>query len=129
MWPVIHAMFNNSPLSQSNRYCFNDGYHTSHHLNPRRHWRDHPVSFLKAKHQYQKEHALVFHNIDYLMITVKLLQKDYDHLARCLVPIGEQVGMSHEDLVALLRTKTRKFTNQDIERKFKLGYVSKYIMR
>ena len=22
--------------------CFNDGYHTSHHLNPIRHWQDHP---------------------------------------------------------------------------------------
>lgn len=28
---------------QSNRFCYNDGYHTSHHLNPLRHWRDHPV--------------------------------------------------------------------------------------
>ena len=59
----------------SNRYCYNDGYHTSHHLNPRRHWRDHPISFLEQKLTYASEGALVFHNIDYLMITFKLTTK------------------------------------------------------
>ncbi|GAB1312462.1 hypothetical protein MFIFM68171_02672 [Madurella fahalii] len=59
----------------SNHYCYNDGYHTSNHLNPRRHWRHHPVSFLQQKEVYAAEKALVFHNIDYLMITVKLLKR------------------------------------------------------
>jgi fatty acid desaturase len=36
----------------SNRFCYNDGYHTSHHLNPLRHWREHPVSFLQQKDRY-----------------------------------------------------------------------------
>lgn len=103
----------------SNRYCFNDGYHTSHHLNPRRHWREHPVSFLQQKQIYAKESALVFCNIDYLMITVKLLQKDYNYLARCLVPIGIQIGMSIEAIAALLETKTRRFTEDEICAKFK----------
>ncbi|OZJ01905.1 hypothetical protein BZG36_05097 [Bifiguratus adelaidae] len=110
--------------TSSNRYCFNDDYHTSHHLNPRRHWREHPLSFLKAKQQYQNEHALVFQGIDYLMVTVKLLQKDDDYLAGCLVPMGEQIGKSHEELVALLKSKTRKFTEDDIRRKFKSPKMS-----
>lgn len=59
---------------QSNRYSYNDGYHISHHLNPRRHWREHPVHFLQNKETYSREHSLVFHNIDYLMITVRLSQ-------------------------------------------------------
>ena len=111
----------------SNRYCYNDGYHTSHHLNPRRHWRDHPVSFLQQKHTYAKESALVFRNIDYLMITYKLMVKDYTHLARCLVPIGRQIGMCIPELAALLETKTRRFTEAEIERKFKSKSTSKYL--
>ncbi|KAK4663888.1 uncharacterized protein QC763_501910 [Podospora pseudopauciseta] len=103
----------------SNRYCFNDGYHTSHHLNPRRHWREHPIAFLQQKRKYAEEKALVFHNIDYLMITVKLLQKDYDHLARCLVPIGqEQIELSMKDRAEMLRGLTRRFTEEEIREKF-----------
>lgn len=103
---------------QSNRFCFNDGYHTSHHLNPRRHWRDHPLAFLKQKDIYAAEHALVFRNIDYLMITFRVLRKDYEHLARCLVPIGDQIGKSNAELAAMLQTKTRKFSEEDIRKKF-----------
>ncbi|RYE83370.1 MAG: hypothetical protein EOO65_04065, partial [Methanosarcinales archaeon] len=62
---------------QSNRYCYNDGYHTSHHLNPLRHWREHPVAFLAQKKQYSDEHALVFYNIDYMMLTHPLLSVVY----------------------------------------------------
>jgi hypothetical protein len=103
----------------SNRYCFNDGYHTSHHLNPRRHWRDHPLSFVQQKAVYADEKALVFRNIDYLMITLKVLQKDYNYLARCLVPIGDQINMDIDELAAMLKTKTRPFSEADIEAKFK----------
>ena len=46
-------------MKQSNRFSFNDGYHTSHHLNPMRHWREHPVSFLKGKKTYAEQEALV----------------------------------------------------------------------
>lgn len=105
-------------MSQSNRYCFNDGYHTAHHLNPRRHWRDQPLHFLQAKDKYISGRALVFQNIDYIMITVKLVQKDYDHLARCLVPIGDQIGMSHQELADMLRSKTRRFSEEEIQKKF-----------
>ncbi|MCJ1424577.1 hypothetical protein MMC29_002465 [Sticta canariensis] len=111
------------PLTQlvrlkSNRYCFNDGYHTSHHLNPRRHWRDHPLAFIKAKPQYRDGRALVFQNIDYIMITVTLLRKDYMHLAACLVPIGDQMNMSQTEIADLLRTKTKKFSEDDIRKRY-----------
>ncbi|KAJ9613489.1 hypothetical protein H2200_003431 [Cladophialophora chaetospira] len=111
----------------SNRYCYNDGYHTSHHLNPRRHWRDHPVSFLQQKNIYAKEGALVFRNIDYLMITFKLLAKDYTYLAKCLVPIGNQMGMTIPEIAALLETKTRRFTEAEIQRKFNPKPTSQYL--
>jgi len=104
----------------SNRYCFNDGYHTSHHLNPRRHWRDHPIAFIKSKQRYACEGALVFQNIDYIMITVRLLMKDYDTLAECLVPMGAQISMNKEEIKAMLRRKCRKFSEEDIRKKFKV---------
>jgi len=103
----------------SNRHCYNDGYHTSHHLNPRRHWREHPIAFIRQKRTYAQENALVFHNIDYIMITVKLLQKDYAHLARCLVPIGDQIHMSLEERAAMLRSKTKRFTEDQVREKFR----------
>ncbi|KAG5926335.1 hypothetical protein E4U42_003400 [Claviceps africana] len=103
----------------SNRFCFNDGYHTSHHLNPLRHWREHPISFLEQKHTYAKEGALVFHNIDFLMISFRLLAKDYEHLAKCLVPIGDQINLTMEERVQLLKKSTRKFSEEEIARKFK----------
>ncbi|KAI1399486.1 hypothetical protein F4819DRAFT_497960 [Hypoxylon fuscum] len=103
----------------SNRYCFNDGYHTSHHLNPRRHWREHPVHFLANKGTYSAEHALVFHDIDYLEISVRLLLHHYDHLARCLVPIGErQIAMTMAQRAAMLRGCTRRFSEDEIAEKF-----------
>ncbi|KAK6582532.1 hypothetical protein PZA11_004940 [Diplocarpon coronariae] len=102
----------------SNRYCFNDGYHTSHHLNPLRHWRDHPQAFLKAKDRYSKEGALVFHNIDYLEFTFRLLTKNYMHLAKQLVPIGDQIGMSQVELAEMLRRKTKRFSEEEIRAKF-----------
>ncbi|KAI1186005.1 fatty acid desaturase [Nemania serpens] len=102
----------------SNRYCYNDGYHTSHHLNPLRHWRDHPVHFLQSKEIYSREHALVFHNIDYLMITVRLMMRDYKHLAKCLVPIGDQIDMTIEQRVTMLKRHTRKFSEEEIREKF-----------
>lgn len=116
--PQVLGQPRTNTVDQSNRYCFNDGYHTSHHLNPLRHWRDHPAAFIRQKGTYAKEGALVFHNIDYLMITVRLLMKDYEHLARCLVPIGDQISMSMEERAAMLRRHARRFSEAEIRQKF-----------
>jgi hypothetical protein len=61
-----------------------------------------PAAFLKAKHQYASQDAFVF-RIYYIMITYRLMRHDYDHLARCLMPIGDQITMSHEEQVGMLR--------------------------
>ncbi|KJZ75874.1 hypothetical protein HIM_04698 [Hirsutella minnesotensis 3608] len=102
----------------SNRFCFNDGYHTSHHLNPLRHWRDHPISLLQQKHTYASEGALVFHDIDFLMITFRLLQKNYRRLAECMVPLGSQIDLTMDERIALLKTLTRRFSEDEIRQKF-----------
>lgn len=73
---------------------------------------------MQSKAAYREGRALVFHNIDYLMITFKLLQQDYLYLASCLVPIGDQVGMTQQELADMLKTKTKRFTEDDIKKKF-----------
>ena len=55
---------------------------------------------------------------DYIMITVRLLMKDYEHLAKCMVPLGKQTELSMEERVALLKKATRKFTEEEIRAKF-----------
>lgn len=61
----------------------------------------------------------MFKNIDYIMMTVKLMQKDYMYLAKCLVPIGEeQIRMSLEEKAEMLRSKTRKFSEEEIRAKY-----------
>jgi len=42
-----------------NRRCFNDGYHISHHLNPRRHWMDHPQHLLTNERTFFTQKAIV----------------------------------------------------------------------
>ena len=55
---------------------------------------------------------------DYNMITVRLLMKDYEHLAKCMVPLSKQTKLSMEERVALLKKATRKFTEEEIRAKF-----------
>lgn len=45
--------------------------------------------------------------------------KDYEYLARRLVPIGDQRALSIEERVALLKRHTRQFTEDEIKLKFK----------
>jgi hypothetical protein len=51
-------------------------------------------------------------------MTIKLLQKDYAYLAKCLVPIGDQIKMSLEQKAEMLQAKTRRFTEVEIKQKF-----------
>lgn len=76
------------------------------------------MSFLRGKEKYASQHALVFHNIDYIMITVRLMMKDYRTLAECMVPIGDQISMTLEDRMALLESHVQQFTEEEIWEKF-----------
>jgi hypothetical protein len=55
------------------------------------------------------------------MITVRLLMKDYRTLARCLVPIGEQMDMTLDEKAEMLRRHTRRFSEEEIREKFSRG--------
>ena len=55
-----------------------------------------------------------------MMMTIKLLQKDYMYLADRSIPLGEvQANMSRHEIADMLRTKTRRFSEDEIQRKFK----------
>jgi len=71
------------------------------------------VAFVKQKDQYAQERALVFRNVDYIFITVNLLRKNYLHLAKCLIPIGDQVNMTIEERAEMLRSRTRRFSRPE----------------
>lgn len=77
------------------------------------------MSFIEQQAKYAEEQALVFQDIDYLGITYRVLRKDYMHLTRCLVPLGDQIGKSPKELSDMLRTKTRRFTENEIQTKFR----------
>ena len=70
------------------------------------------------KPEYAAGSALVFHNIDYLMMTIKLLRKDYIKLARYPIPIGAQVGMTEEQRANKPRSKIRRFGERAVQARF-----------
>jgi hypothetical protein len=47
-----------------------------------------------------------------------LLRKEYSYIAECLVPMGEQIGKTNQEIVGMLRRKTRRFSEQSIRQKF-----------
>lgn len=103
----------------ANRHGLNDGYHTSHHLSPRRHWRDHPFAFAKSKAKYAENAAITLKNIDFIKLAIFLCRKDYEYLADCLVPMGEQTSMSKAEIASMIRRKTARFSEAAIEQKFR----------
>jgi hypothetical protein len=54
-------------------------------------------------------------------MTYRILRKDYLYLANCVVPIGDQIGMTKQELANMLRSKTRRFSEEEIQEKFYKG--------
>lgn len=54
-------------------------------------------------------------------MTFRILRKDYLYLADCMVPMGDQIGMSKQDIADMLREKTRRFTEEEIQEKYYKG--------
>lgn len=71
---------------------------------------------MKQKDRYAAEKALVFRNVDYIFITVHLLRKNYLHLAKCLIPIGDQVNMTLDERAEMLRRRTRRFPHPEAKK-------------
>ena len=91
-----------------NHKCWNDGYHISHHQRPHMHWTEHPIYFQKTIDQYRENRALVFDGLDFLLVFIHLMRKDYDKLADHIVNIDGTFA-DREDIIATLKQRTRKF--------------------
>lgn len=91
-----------------NHICWNDGYHTIHHLRPGMHYTDLPGEFLKQQQVIAANKTLVFEGIHYLHVFIYLMTKRYDLLEKNLVNIGNSFS-SGEEAIALMRERTRKF--------------------
>ncbi|MBL7746333.1 MAG: fatty acid desaturase [Chitinophagaceae bacterium] len=91
-----------------NQMCWNDGYHSIHHVRPAMHYTDIPGEFLKTKDKLAEQKVLVFDGIHYLHIFVWLMTKRYDKLADNLVNINNMFS-SKEEAINLMKERTRKY--------------------
>ena len=92
-----------------NKMCWNDGYHTVHHLRPAMHYTEIPVEFLKLKEEFVEKKTLIFDGIHYLHIFIYLMTKRYDKLADNLVNINNTFS-SKEEAIELMKERTKKST-------------------
>ena len=70
---------------ECNQRSFNDGYHTEHHLNSRKHWSELPASFAENIKTYAAEDAIVFEKLDPITVGLLVFLQKYDTLAKHLV--------------------------------------------
>ncbi len=90
-----------------NHTCWNDGYHSVHHLRPALHYTEIPVEFQKSLEDFASDKTLIFDGIHYLHIFLWLMQKRYDKLAAHLVNVNNMYA-SEEEAIAILKERTRK---------------------
>lgn len=90
-----------------NQNCWNDGYHSIHHLNPALHYTDIPSTFLKNKEQFKKNKTFIFDGIHYLHIFFWLMNKRYDKLADNVVNIDNTFS-SNQEVIDLMKERVMK---------------------
>jgi fatty acid desaturase len=94
-----------------NHKCWNDGYHTIHHIRPGAHYTEYPLIFRENISRIARNKTLVFENIHYLHIFFYLVTKRYDKLAGHLVNI-DHAFKNEVDAIVLMKSRTKKF-NED----------------
>jgi fatty acid desaturase len=87
-----------------NQNCWNDGYHSIHHLNPALHYTEIPDTFLKNKENFIKNKTFIFDGIHYLHIFFWVMNKRFDKLADNLVNIDNTFS-SQQEAEELLRQR------------------------
>lgn len=92
-----------------NQTCWNDGYHTVHHLRPGLHYTEIPGEFLKLKDKFAEKKTFIFDGIHYLHIFIWLMTKRYDKLADNLVNIDGTFS-NREEAITLMKERVKKIT-------------------
>lgn len=90
-----------------NKQCFNDGYHIIHHITPNMHYTDMPREFMANTATYAKEKAVVFEGLDFFMVWVLLMVKNYKYLAKKFVQLDDSYE-SQEQIISFLKTRTAR---------------------
>ena len=98
-----------------NHTCWNDGYHTVHHLRPSMHYTDIPAEFLKLKPTFAEKKTFIFDGIHYLHVFLYLMGKRYDKLADHLVNLDGNTFASREEAIALMKRRVQKITVEQLE--------------
>lgn len=100
--PYLNSMtFIDSPY---NKRCFNDGYHIGHHVSATRHWLDMPGDFVDNIELYRKQQAIVFRKLDYFIIWLLLMTKQFGFLSKFFVDLSDK-KRSKEEIIALLKSR------------------------
>lgn len=100
-----------------NHTCWNDGYHTVHHLRPAMHYTDIPAEFLQLKNKFAENKTFIFDGIHYLHIFIYLMTKNYEKLADNLVNINGSTFSSREEAIALMKERAKKIIVPPTEEK------------
>jgi fatty acid desaturase len=87
-----------------NTWCYNDGYHVSHHFYPTMHWTEHPKSMLKNIEKYVEHDAIVFHTIDFFGVWFLLMLKQHRKLASYYVQLTD-TPRTEKEIVALIKSR------------------------
>ncbi|KAJ1505025.1 hypothetical protein HMI54_010718 [Coelomomyces lativittatus] len=98
-----------------NQIAFNDGYHTSHHLNPRRHWMDHPEHLVTHLEAYAHHGTLVFNELDFHQVWFLLMIRNYKALAKAFVPLGPNYPTNESEIIVFLKERTKQMSEQEVK--------------
>lgn len=89
-----------------NHRCYNDGYHTNHHIQPSLHYTDHPLVLKENLDKYAANRALIFDGLDFGGIFFNLMFKRYDKLAAHVVNINNTFS-SDAEIIAIMKKRTQ----------------------
>jgi len=101
--------YKNSITCINNRYnhlCWNDGYHTHHHLHPSMHWTNYPIDFQKNLKDYKLNDSVIFDGLDYFQIFFLLMIKNYKKLAAHFVIFDDGFN-SEDEVISFLKARTQ----------------------
>jgi len=110
-----------------NMLTFNDGYHITHHVDSHCHWSSMPLQFIKKIEKYEEGGAICFKGLNYEDVSFAVFSGKLDWLAKQVVQLRPD-PLSHEELVAMLRTRLKPFREESVGSKQKSVFVANQLL-